>query len=519
MLDSLFSRRRKEMEPSREFRVSGPRVVAEGRGPGLRPTQRPTRREEQSAAAPTVEGLHLALLASRSLLVAIKDLDGRYIEVNEAYARVLGLEVQAVCGRLDRDLLPADVAGELAKRERMAMRGVNLRPELEAFDRESPAYLVERLPIRDARGTLSGVCLVAMPAPTAAQRESVTEFPAVVDSAPPVAGAAAAPESLPESMAPSQPLPFPTEAAPERMEIPLAASGIVLIAMASAAERETLADALTGEGFAVATAATASEILLRLTLCDPECPPPAAILIDELLVRDAQKRQALLGAVEALQGGLEGVFPVVGPGSDGEPWGSSSAKTQPPLLKGSGASLLRDLLLETRSTVEFKAPAAAAVASEVWLAEPPASSELDWDAALYRSLLSRFAQRYAGFARAVAGRISDGQFAGLDGELGQLARGARNLGAQPLAEVAEKLTGVLRRGGGGALGAHLAELSSVLDATILVVECRVQATSDPFEWSDPETLLLASGASAASGTAMASMSSMPTTVARVLSLA
>jgi PAS domain-containing protein len=197
MLEIFFPRRRKDQAASRNFRVSRQGApVADASGPGKR-----------STTSPSVEGLHLALLASRSLLVAIKDLDGRYIEVNEAYARVLGSEVSTVCGRLDRDLLTPDVAGELAKRERMAMRGVKIRPELEAFDRESPAYLVERLPLRDARGKLSGVCLVAMPAPTEAERESVTEIPGPAVSEALTANG----RSTPEPQLPSAPLPFPID--------------------------------------------------------------------------------------------------------------------------------------------------------------------------------------------------------------------------------------------------------------------------------------------------------------------
>lgn len=369
MLDSLFSRRRKDQDSSRDFRLSRSRVAGVP-GPGPRPMSTPR--------SPSAEGLHLALLSSRSLLVAIKDLDGRYVEVNEAYARVLGLEAQAICGRLDRDLLTADVAGELAKRERMAMRGVNLTPELEAFDREAAAYLVERLPIRDASGKLSGVCLVAMPAPTPAEWESVTELPARLAEAEPSVADAPAAESLPQALS------RPAEAISEGIENPVAAPATLWIAMASAAARGTLSDELSGEGFAVATAATASEILLRLTLCSAQCPPPAAILIDELLVRDVKKRQALLSAIEALQGGLGGVFPLVGPGSDGEPWQSPSCSTQPPLLKGSRASLLRDVLLEVRSGGNPEAPLGTSLAGGARLTEPEASSELAGDAALYQ---------------------------------------------------------------------------------------------------------------------------------------
>ena len=52
----------------------------------------------------------------------------------------------------DRDLLAPDVAGEMAQRERLAMRGVALKPGLESFADDAPVYLVERLPVLDGRG-------------------------------------------------------------------------------------------------------------------------------------------------------------------------------------------------------------------------------------------------------------------------------------------------------------------------------------------------------------------------------
>jgi hypothetical protein len=61
MLEILFPRRRTDQATSGKFRASRPRaLVVDETGPGRR-----------GATSPTVEGLHLALLASRNLLVAI----------------------------------------------------------------------------------------------------------------------------------------------------------------------------------------------------------------------------------------------------------------------------------------------------------------------------------------------------------------------------------------------------------------------------------------------------------------
>ena len=304
MMDSLFSRRAKSGETRREGRSQRARAAAIG-GP------EPMRREMPEATT-----LLKTLLASRNLLIAIKDLDGRYLQVNEAYARALGLDVDAVRGRLDRDLLPPDVAGDLAQRERLAMRGVVLKPELESFDREAPAFLVERLPVRDGTGALLAVCMVAIGSPAQA-----------------------------------------AEIAPETTQPALAA-----------------------------------------TVAAP-----------------------------------------------------------PPLAEGPATG-------------------------EIWLSEAARSTQLDWDAALYRSLLSHFCQRYEGFPSRVAERLVAGKTDGLARELSQLARGARNLGALPLADLALGLLSILQRDGGEGLDPHLPELRRVLGATVLVMECRILATAEGLEW-------------------------------------
>ena len=167
MMDTFWPRRGREAQSSRAIRIQ--------RSAG--PTA--TRPSLARPGPPETPDYLQVLLASRYLMVAVKDLDGRYVEVNKAYARAMGLEVDAVRGRLDRDLIPPDVSGDLAQRERMAMRGVAIEPELESFSREAPSLLVERLPIRDADGELRALCLIAMKSPISAAPQAVVgEAPA-----------------------------------------------------------------------------------------------------------------------------------------------------------------------------------------------------------------------------------------------------------------------------------------------------------------------------------------------------
>jgi hypothetical protein len=313
MLDSLWTRRGKASEASRGGRLQrppSPSVARVGQG-----------RKGMPEAAECLQ----ALLASRNLLIAFKDRDGRYLEVNDAYARALGLDAQAVRGRLDRDLLAPDVAGEMAQRERLAMRGVALKPGLESFADDAPVFLVERLPILDGRGELAAICLVGMESPPAVEMGDVVEGRARVE-----------PEALSEGL--------------------------------------------------------------------PKCVP-----------------------------GMETC--------DGD-----------------------------------------ALAPEVWLDVSAASNQLEWDAALYRSLLSLFCQRYANFGVRLAEAFAAGSVGALARDLGRLATGARNLGATPLADLAADLAGTMERGQAEVSDGDVARIRGALDATILVIERRIQCTSEPFEW-------------------------------------
>jgi hypothetical protein len=311
MLETLFTRRTKPGEPTREHRPPGPRPLE---------VRRP---ESVRSEPPEAAALVRALLASRNLLVALKDLDGRYLEVNDAYARALGLEVQAVRGRLDRDLLAPEFAGELAQRERLAMRGVVLKPEIESFDGgPATSFLVERLPVRDARGAVRAVCLVAMEAPALSE--------------------------------------------------------------------------------------------------------PAAVAAD-----------------------------------------------------------LAQLATATSTPAAERAAATAGETRQAWLCATERSTALEWDPTLYRSLLSHFCRRYAGFASRAAEHAAGADIEGFVRELCQLARGARNLGALPLADLAASLVGALQERGALGLGPNLAAFDRALDATVLVMECRIRETSDPFEWTVP----------------------------------
>jgi diguanylate cyclase (GGDEF)-like protein/PAS domain S-box-containing protein len=64
------------------------------------------------------ESLLRSVIESTALAVAVKDLDGRYRMINEAGAAILGWSADEVIGKLDLDLVDADLAQRIRDRDR-----------------------------------------------------------------------------------------------------------------------------------------------------------------------------------------------------------------------------------------------------------------------------------------------------------------------------------------------------------------------------------------------------------------
>ena len=61
--------------------------------------------------------LHALLLDSMPDIVFAKDLDGRYIAGNAAWARLLGQSASTLIGQLDSDLFPQDLASDFRRND------------------------------------------------------------------------------------------------------------------------------------------------------------------------------------------------------------------------------------------------------------------------------------------------------------------------------------------------------------------------------------------------------------------
>ncbi len=92
-------------------------------------------------------------------VIFLKDRAGRYLLVNPAAARVLGVPPERALGRTAADLLPREVAEAVVDRDRKVLEsGQPLHgEEIFTVDGEPRIFLSVRVPIRDGAGRIQGV--------------------------------------------------------------------------------------------------------------------------------------------------------------------------------------------------------------------------------------------------------------------------------------------------------------------------------------------------------------------------
>ena len=102
-----------------------------------------------------------AIAQSTSDSLTIKDLDGRYVLVNPAHARVLGLAPDAVVGKSDEDFFPPDVAQSLRESDRLAQSsgGGVFSEEVLLVDGEARTFSSAKAPYRIAGELLGNISI------------------------------------------------------------------------------------------------------------------------------------------------------------------------------------------------------------------------------------------------------------------------------------------------------------------------------------------------------------------------
>jgi PAS domain S-box-containing protein len=102
-----------------------------------------------------------AIAQSTSDSLTIKDLDGRYVLVNAAHARVLGSQPEAVVGKSDDDFFPPDVAQSVRESDRRAQSsdGAVLSEEVLLVDGEPRTFSSAKAPYRIAGELLGNISI------------------------------------------------------------------------------------------------------------------------------------------------------------------------------------------------------------------------------------------------------------------------------------------------------------------------------------------------------------------------
>jgi rsbT co-antagonist protein RsbR len=114
--------------------------------------------EALSATTPVLQ----AILDNTPALMLVKDIEGRFVLLNEEYGRFLGRPLAELLGKVASDVLPPEAAAVMEELDRKALAEGRYR-----FERLMPhhdgdrTYLTVKFPIADAEGRTMGVGTVA----------------------------------------------------------------------------------------------------------------------------------------------------------------------------------------------------------------------------------------------------------------------------------------------------------------------------------------------------------------------
>jgi len=118
-----------------------------------------TQRKAAERAVIESHSLLNAVVEGTSGAVFVKDLNGRYVMINSACARLFGLTVEEVVGRGDHDLFLPDVADEIVEHDRQVLMSgaAHTIEEAPAMHGSTRTYLTTRGVYRDAQDQAIGL--------------------------------------------------------------------------------------------------------------------------------------------------------------------------------------------------------------------------------------------------------------------------------------------------------------------------------------------------------------------------
>jgi PAS domain S-box-containing protein len=103
------------------------------------------------------------ILDNTSMVVFVKDLDGRYLTINRRYEELFHITREAIKSRTDRDLFPPEVAERLRQYDLLALEkrtGIEVEEQVPQDDGVH-TYVSAKFPLFQSDGTPYGVCGIA----------------------------------------------------------------------------------------------------------------------------------------------------------------------------------------------------------------------------------------------------------------------------------------------------------------------------------------------------------------------
>ncbi|WP_022660388.1 PAS domain S-box protein [Paucidesulfovibrio longus] len=121
-----------------------------------------TQRIKSEDALRERDAIKQAVLDSSNSFIMVKDLQGRFVFVNKAFARFIGVETDSLLGKTDFDILPKALAERFRSEDLSILETKRplITEDMVPVGGQERYYLGIRTPLLDAEGNGSGVCVV-----------------------------------------------------------------------------------------------------------------------------------------------------------------------------------------------------------------------------------------------------------------------------------------------------------------------------------------------------------------------
>ncbi|MCS3804108.1 PAS domain S-box-containing protein [Chromobacterium alkanivorans] len=109
------------------------------------------------------QALLRAIIDNSTAVIFVKDVDGRYLLVNQRYPDLFHISAEAMRGLRDEDLFPPEVVANLRCADMEVLNSGQAREYEETVPQDDGphTYLVYKFPLRDATGSVYAVCGIA----------------------------------------------------------------------------------------------------------------------------------------------------------------------------------------------------------------------------------------------------------------------------------------------------------------------------------------------------------------------